>query len=83
MTLPQIILAGDRRASLEAIRDHVAAELAVAGEQYVAGLARELRAVIAELDSLPGVREGSTSDDLVARRAARRAASRKPTAASQ
>ena len=78
MTLPQIILGGDRRTSLEAIRDHVAAELAVAGERYVAGLAKELRAVIAEIDGMTSERTVSKIDQL----AARRSANRKSTAAS-
>jgi len=62
---------GDRRVALEAIRDRLAAELAREDVFGVAGIAKELRAVIAELDSLP-LAKGSKSDDLAARRAARR-----------
>jgi hypothetical protein len=74
-----VVAGGDRRRSLEVIRDRVAAELALAEGRDVAVLAKELREVIRELDSLPGVGmetpldriAGSVSDDLAKRRAAR------------
>lgn len=64
---------GDRRAALEAIRDRLARELQEASGPAVGMLSKELRATIAELESLPGGREASAVDDLTARRAARRA----------
>ncbi len=64
---------GDRRRALEAVRDKVAAELAEASGPVVAILSKELRATMAELESLPGGREASAVDDLSQRRAARRA----------
>ena len=72
---PALVVAasGDRRAALEAIRDRLATELARPDCFGVAGIAKELRAVIAELESLPGAKE-SISDDLAARRAKRRSA---------
>lgn len=72
-SLPQVVATGDRKKSLEAIRDHLALNLADAEGREIASIAKELRAVMAELYSLPGEREGSKSDDLAARRAARRA----------
>jgi hypothetical protein len=62
---------GDRRASLEAIRDKLARELAETGGRDAAAIAKELRAVISELDGLPGGKERSTVDELAARRAGR------------
>ncbi|MBB2909313.1 hypothetical protein FHS43_000559 [Streptosporangium becharense] len=68
-----VIAEGDRRASLEAIRDKLARELHRAAGRDAAVIAKELRAVIADLDALAGGKEASTVDDLTARRAARRA----------
>ena len=76
-----VVADGDRRLSLQAIRDRVAVELADAEGRDVAVLAKELREVIRELDLLPGAGTespldriaGAVSDDLAERRAARRA----------
>lgn len=81
MDLLGAVRSGDRRASLEAIRDQLAATLAEADAQQVASLAKELRAVITELDSMPRTREGSKSDELAAKRATRRAAAGRAKAA--
>ncbi|MFJ6617594.1 hypothetical protein ACIQOW_08465 [Kitasatospora sp. NPDC091335] len=64
---------GDRRAALEAVRDKLAAELESLEGPAVAVVSKELRATLAELESLPGGWEVSPVDDLSARRAARRA----------
>ncbi|GAA2351722.1 hypothetical protein [Streptomyces carpaticus] len=64
---------GNRRQLLEAVRDRLAEELLAAEGRDVAALAKELRATVAELESLPGGKEVSPLDDLAARRAARRA----------
>jgi len=61
---------GDRRQSLVAIRDRLAAELTTAEGSAVATLAKELRAVLAEIDNLPAVGV-SKVDQLAARRKAR------------
>lgn len=63
----------DRRTALEAIRGKLATELEYASGRDTAPIAKELRAVIAELESLPGGQEVSAVDDLSARREARRA----------
>lgn len=73
-SLPEVVATGDRRKSLEAVRDHLAARLIDAGTREAAAIAKELRNVMAELYSLPGEREGSKSDELADRRARRRAA---------
>lgn len=71
MDLPTTVAAGDLRASLEAIRDELAGELPRAEGSQKASVAKELRAVLSQLDSLPVV-EGSKLDDLAQRRAQRR-----------
>lgn len=86
-SLPEVVAEGDRRASLEAIRDRLAAELDTDGHKrscececgvtatdgrVIAMVAGRLVDVIRELDALPNGREVSTVDDLAARRAARR-----------
>lgn len=70
--LADVVKAGDRRASLEAIRDRVALELESAGGRDVAALAKQLTDVIRELDSLPNAERKSAVDDLSSARAARR-----------
>jgi len=71
--LVEIVQEGDRRKSLEAIRDHVARELGYAEGRDVAALAKQLADVIRELDGLPDANRGSAVDDLANKRAARRA----------
>jgi hypothetical protein len=73
--LEQVTASGDRRKSLEALRDYLAAELQAGPSTSVAvaPIAKELRAVLEELDSLPTGREESKVDDLAAARAKRRA----------
>ncbi|MFI6270723.1 hypothetical protein [Micromonospora zamorensis] len=66
-----VIRTGDRRKSLEAIRDKLAAELDDAFGRDAATIAKELTSVIREIDTLPGGKEVSTVDELTARRAAR------------
>ena len=63
--------AGDRRATLEALRDFLAAQLQNA-EKEIPALAKQLRDTLAELDGLPDAKEASRVDELNARRAARR-----------
>jgi hypothetical protein len=70
--LADVVKHGDRRASLEAIRDRVALELESAGGRDVAALAKQLTDVIRELDSLPNSERKSAVDDLSSARAARR-----------
>jgi hypothetical protein len=74
-----VVSGGDRRLSLQAIRDRLAELFERADEHTAPALALRLTAVIAELDGLPGGREVSkldriaagVSDDLATRRAAR------------
>lgn len=67
---------GDRRRALAALRARLAAELDVTDldSRVVAQLSKELRAVVQELDSLPGGEEVQPVDEIAARRAARLAA---------
>lgn len=71
-SLPEIVAGGDRRASLEALRDHLAS-LLVTTERDHASIARQLTVVLRELDDLPSLQEDSKVDDLAQQRAARRA----------
>lgn len=63
---------GDRRATLEAMRQSLAAAMDDCETNVIAQIAGRLSAVMLELENLP-VKEKSTSDDLAARRASRRA----------
>jgi hypothetical protein len=69
----EIVAAGDRRASLTALRDELARHIS-AGEKDVPSLARQLTVVLRELDELPNPAEESKVDDLSTRRANRIAA---------
>lgn len=66
-------LAGDLRASLEAVRDRLVAELGKPdSSSAVASLSKQLVDVLLKLDALP-TKEASAVDDLAAKRARRRA----------
>jgi hypothetical protein len=69
--LREAVSSGDRTTALTAVRDRLADELSVAEGSQAAALSKELRAVLAELDSLSGGAEVSALDDLSARRAHR------------
>ena len=69
-----VIAGGDRRASLEAMRDRLAESMAVAEPNVIAQIAGRLSAVIREIAELPAAKKVSKADDLAARRNARRAA---------
>lgn len=71
-TLSEFAAAGDRRKSLEALRDLLARQLETA-DRDVPALARQLREVMADLDALPNPHEKSRVDELNKRRAQRRA----------
>jgi hypothetical protein len=63
----------DRRARLVLIRDTLTEHLADAATPYVAGIAKQLAAVLAEIDALPNAdAEVSPLDELRAARAARK-----------
>lgn len=71
-TLADVVKDGDRRASLISLRDLLAAQL-VTAERDHASLARQLAAVLREIDELHTPAEESTVDDLARRRENRRA----------
>ena len=63
---------GDTKRALEALRDRLIAEIDQAPSRYVAGLSRELLAVLRELDRLQAPKpKRSIEDELKARRADR------------
>lgn len=81
--LAETVANGDLRSSLEAIRDHLATELEDGASCKACGgvlssptaqLAKQLAAVISQIDQLP-TKESSAVDDLAAARASRRRAS--------
>lgn len=62
----------DRRATLSDLRKRLADAFDVTTDpRDLATLSKELRAVLAELDQLPGGEEADPVDDLAAKRAAR------------
>ena len=69
-TLPEVVKAGDRRASLEALRDRLAYLLETSDRDHAA-IARQLTIVLREIDELPNPAEESRVDDIAAKRAAR------------
>jgi hypothetical protein len=72
--LSETVRAGDRRASLEAIRDSLAVAMDNAEPNVIAQIAARLQAVIREIGELPDGKKVSKADELAARRKARRAA---------
>jgi hypothetical protein len=75
--LAKVVAAGDRRASLEALRDFLAARLEAVDPDKTAPLAKQLADVLRELSTL-AVPKGSKVDDLAAKRAARRSGAKNP-----
>ena len=71
-SLPEIVKEGDHRASLLALRDHLAERL-LSADKDAAPIARQLTIVLAQIASLPASESGSKLDEIAARRAARRA----------
>lgn len=69
--LPEVAATGNRRESLELMRDKLAGLLDDSEGRDSAVISKELREVMRELDQIPTGKEASTSDDLTARRAAR------------
>ena len=65
--LSAVVAEGDRRASLTALRDHLATQLE-SSDRDQAALARQLVAVLRELEELPNPAEESKVDDLANRR---------------
>jgi hypothetical protein len=63
----------DRATRLAADRDRLEAAMDEASPATLAGLVREHRMVLAELESLAAPKAGSTRDQLAAKRAAREA----------
>jgi len=64
---------GNRRAALEALRDLLAAATAECEQpRDLPNLARQLSAVLADIDDLPNVIEVSNADEIAARRVTRR-----------
>lgn len=62
---------GDTRERLEVLRDRLDAQIAVADDRSLPGLAREYRATLAALDALGQVGGNSKLDELRLRRDAR------------
>jgi len=67
LTLRTVVAKGDRRASLEAIRDGLALQLQKSSGAAAAALARELRMLLAEIAALPDEKGATPLDDIAAR----------------
>lgn len=76
--LTKVVAGGDRRKSLELMRDTLAERLEAAEGRDAAPLSKELREVMRELEQIPTGKEVSTSDELAAKRAARIAKAQSP-----
>lgn len=68
------IESGDRRRALEALRLKLALAVEACDPEKIAPPATRLQAVLDAIAALPDAKEQSTSDDLAARRKARRSA---------
>lgn len=76
LNLPEVTATGDRRASLEALRQTIADAIADdPPDRDLAALSRQLIAVMAAIDALPDPAVPSRVDELIAQRARRGAAS--------
>ena len=67
MSVAAAAATGDRRLTLVAMRDRLAADMDMAPPAVVAQIAGRLSAVLSELEALPGERK-STLDELASRR---------------
>ena len=75
MDLVEAMASGDLRVQLTAMRDHLAGQLRDCRRaDATAPIARQLQAVVTQLEALPNSERESAVDDLAAARAARRAA---------
>jgi hypothetical protein len=72
VSTPESLVGGDRRATLEALRDHFATRLKAATDRDATAIGRLLRDIEADLAALPNAMEVSRADDLKAKRDARR-----------
>jgi hypothetical protein len=83
MSLSSVVSEGDRRRSLEAMRDALAIAMSQAEPREMAPLANQLRQVLRELDEMPAGERLSKRDELAQRRQDRRSkAAAEPPAAS-
>lgn len=69
--LAETVTTGDHRASLEAVRDHLAKALVEVDPRYSAAIAKQLTDTMRELAGLRDAKVVTPLDELVARRAAR------------
>ncbi len=72
-TLGEAARSGDRRRTLETLRNHLADALDEGGPGVAAQIAGQLRQTLADIDALGEPDAPSAVDDLLARRRARRA----------
>ncbi len=73
--LAGIAKSGDRLATLEALRDRLAAEIDECQHRHdLASLALRLTDVLQQIDSMPQTQKVSRADEIAERRAARRGA---------
>lgn len=73
-TVSEAATTGDVRATLEAVRDKLAAQLDAADPAVAAQISGQLRQVLKDLQALPAPKGGSKREDAKDKRAARRRA---------
>lgn len=71
--LAAVVAGGDQRASLEALRDRLAAAVDFAEPRELAPLARQLSLVLAEIAALPDASARNPINEIAERAAAKRA----------
>jgi hypothetical protein len=82
MSLTQAAAGGDQRATLEALRNRLAADIDDCdSKRDLAALSKQMVDVLAAIAELPEGRETSAADEIAARRAARRPAPKRPARA--
>lgn len=78
--LSDVVHAGDRRASLEALRDTLATAIDNCDSlRDLAALSARLTDVLIQIESMPATAEVSPADEIAERRASRRTGSKSPT----
>lgn len=72
MSLESVAAQGDRRETLVALRDELAARIPDASDKDAAALAARLALILDQIEAVPDRKDVSAADEIAQRRAARR-----------